>query len=345
MKLEQIINQLTPANKKLAEVLIQQLAQQQGLQVSGNVTLPDPLDSLPLWVAWLKAAGKAPRTINLYKYVAQIYLKEDSHPTTLSVEAWAATRLETVSASRVSATIKALKSLFKYLVQHGLWDANPVANMVLVKGTQKEIECPSDEAILKLFNAKLRGEVNDRKFKVMLFLLINTGLRIDEANSLRRSLINLRLLEITVLGKGNKERIVPISEYVVGLLDSYMANNPTESPYLFPGNTKTGYWAQDSFRITLHHLCKKIGIKQIRPHQLRHYFATRTLEHGAKLEVISKILGHASVGITVSTYRHVQQREFHEEHEKHDPLTQLGAVPRLPVGRGEVIEGEVIEEK
>lgn len=344
MKLEQMLEQLNPANRKLAEVLLMQLAQQQGLQFNGEVELPPPIDSIPLWVVAMKNVGGSPRTIVMYEYEVRNYLKNDPVPTTLSVQAWVAKRLESVSPSTVNTTLKALKSLFKYLTEYGLWDINPVARLGLVKETTKEVECPSNEAILKLFDYKLTRKKDDQKFKTMLFMLVNTGLRITEACSIRRTLINLATHEVKVLGKGNKERSVPISGYVAALLETYIEQNPTESPYLFDSDAKRGYWSDSGFRKELAHACKKLGIKHIRPHQLRHYFATRTLEHGAKLDVISRILGHESVGITAKTYRHIQSKEFHEEHDKHDPLKQLSAErPMLPAGKKEVIEGEYTE--
>ena len=88
--------------------------------------------------------------------------------------------------------------------------------------------------------------------------------------------------------------------------------------------------------------CQKLGIRRLHPHQLRHFFATTTLEHGAKLEVISKILGHSSVAITADIYRHVQNKEFHSEHTLHNPLDRLGIMPQLPPG-GETVEGEFKE--
>jgi len=331
----------------MAEALIHQLAQQQGLDVDGNgdVELPDPLDSVGLWVAWMKGIGRSERTIHLYERDVRQYLAVDPHPTPLTLEAWAAKRLDTVSPARVSSQQKSLKSLFKYLFERGLWSMNPTSKMTLIKEPRREIECPSDDAIMKLFGMKLKQDRHEQKFKTMLFLLINTGLRIEEACSMRRPLINLEQHEVTVLGKGNKERTVPISGYVAGLLEAFMDTHPTDSPYLFPGNTKTGYWDSGGFRDSLALACKRLGIRHIHPHQLRHYFATRTLEHGAKLEVISKILGHADVGITVKVYRHIQAKEFHAEHEAHDPLTQLPNRPLLTTGQKEVIEGTVIDEK
>ena len=75
-------------------------------------------------------------------------------------------------------------------------------------------------------------------------------------------------------------------------------------------------------------MCHKVGITPITPHQLRHYFATYALKDGAKLEVVSHILGHASVAITADTYRHISRSEMHEELQAHGPLSRV-TPPRL----------------
>ena len=79
-------------------------------------------------------------------------------------------------------------------------------------------------------------------------------------------------------------------------------------------------------------MCHKVGCMEITPHQLRHYFATYALKDGAKLEVVSRILGHASVAITADTYRHVSRSEMHEELQAHGPLSHVAPPRLLPEG-------------
>lgn len=340
MRLQDIIDQLTPANKRLAETLIIQLAERDGVDVNGHKgeELPDPITSIPLWVAQMKTQGKSPRTIGGYEKDARRYLEQDPHPTTISIQTHIAKRLETVTAARVSSIQKALKSLFKFLKKAGLWHINPCEDMELIKEGTKEIECPTDDEILILIGAKLHRAKDEVKYKVMLLLLVNTGLRLTEACSIERKRIDVPLKEIRVIGKGNKERIIPISDPIAMLLKQFMEQTPTTSPYLFPGNTTTGHWDISGFEKTLEAVCRNTGIKRLHPHQLRHYFATRMLEDGAKLEVVSRMLGHANVSITASVYRHIKLQEFHDELAAHNPLDKL---PKLLMGG--TTEGEFKE--
>ena len=82
-------------------------------------------------------------------------------------------------------------------------------------------------------------------------------------------------------------------------------------------------------------MCHKVGIRPITPHQLRHYFATCALKDSAKLEVISRILGHTSMAITADTYRHVTRSEMHEDLQAHGPLSRVVPPRLLPEGETE----------
>lgn len=336
MNLAQVIDQLSPANRKLAEEIIAQLAERDGIKIAKG-DLPNPIESAPLWVAAMQGNGKSPHTIRMYEADVKAYLAKDPQPTAMTIQGYVAARLKQVTAARVNSEQKALKSFFTYAYKHGLWHTNPTADMGLVREQSKEIECPTPDEVKALIGHRLRRKNDDDKFKVMLMLLVNTGLRMEEACSVRRARIDLDNLEVKVVGKGNKERTVPISAFVAAALDAYMQKYPTKTPYLFPASTASGFWSHSGFYKALSLACKMLGIRQLHPHQLRHFFATATLEHGAKLEVISKILGHSSVAITADVYRHIALKEYHEEHAKHDPLARLGP-PLLP--QGQIINGE-----
>ena len=103
-----------------------------------------------------------------------------------------------------------------------------------------------------------------------------------------------------------------------------MEKNPQvqRGDYLFPSNSKRGYQWRHNLEKSFRRLCQRLDIPRITPHMLRHYFATYALRNGAKLEVISKILGHSSIAITADVYRTVRQEEVREEHKRFSPLAQ-----------------------
>jgi integrase len=99
-----------------------------------------------------------------------------------------------------------------------------------------------------------------------------------------------------------------------------MERRPSDSPFVFPGNGKLGYAEIYNIEKTLRRACKRAGVRPFSPHGLRHFYATEMLKKGAKLEVVGRILGHASIGVTADIYRHVRTDEMHEEHIKYAPM-------------------------
>ncbi len=346
MVIAEIIKQLSPRSRKLAESFIVTLAEQDGIHCSLENSYKAPLESMPLWTAFLLTEGKSEGTIKTYEHCARGVLKRVADPTYMNLQAYFAQRLKEVSDDQVNSEQKAIRSLFKYLYKNNLYGCNPTEDIKPIRPHDAIVECPDPDVVWKLFNVKLLRPRDTLNYRVMLFLLINTGLRITEACSLRKDYIDWRNLRLRVIGKGDKERLVPISDIVARLLKGHIEQSEyPDSPYVFPGETKTGYWDTSGFRGELTTACKQAEIKHIHPHQLRHLFATMALEDGAKLEVISKILGHADVGITAKVYRHVSAKEFSLEHAKHNPLALApdSITNPLMLTDGKTVEGEARE--
>lgn len=220
-----------------------------------------------------------------------------------------------MSPARVTTERKALKSLFSYLVEAGLWDYNPVAHTRRIPNKRRERELPSEEDIQILLHAHTYRKRDEAKFKMVVVLLLDCGLRISEAASIRKANIDFGRLEIKVRGKGDKERIVDISPMTAKLLKAYLAQDG-KSEWLFPSNNKLGYLDIRSYEKSMRRVCRKLGIK-ITPHQLRHAFATYSLKAGARLEIISKLLGHSSISTTADIYTHWGREDLKREHERY----------------------------
>jgi len=326
--------QLSPANQELAMNLIRQLAEREGINValSPAMGLQVPAEGIDIWVAKLQIERYSPRTIKRYRWAVERYLEQDPFPTSMSIREYLARRLKEVSPALTSFERKALKSLFDFLHEEGLWNTNPVNGIKPIPVSFRERRLPSEEAVQKLLQAKHYRKQDTAKFRLLVALLLDTGLRVSEAAGILKKDIDIENLEIRVIGKGDKERVVPISPVTVGLIGEYLtAFDRQDSPYLFPTVSRTGYWDYTGIEKMMSRTCKRLGIEHITPHQLRHFFATYALKDGAKLEVISRILGHASVGITADIYRHVGREEIHLEHRRHGPLSQMLAL--LPEGR------------
>lgn len=332
----QALQQMSPANQDLIIQMVQSLAEREGIRIahSGTMGLTTPTEGISLWEIMLTQERYSPRTITMYVQTVSKYLKEDPTPTTLSIRAYLAKRLKERSSAMVANELKALRSFFTYLYKEGLWIVNPVNGIKSIPVTYRKRECPEPETVLTILRSKPTHKDHLLKFRMMTVILVGTALRITEASSIERANIHLRNLEITVMGKGRKERVVPIDGMVATMLKTYMEAYPTDSRYLFPAEGGgNGFWSGYPYRKTLSRICKREGLPHTTPHQLRHFYATYALMHGAKLEVISRILGHASVAITLDIYRHVGMKEVHETHETFSPFSQMQK--QLPQGREE----------
>ena len=253
-------------------------------------------------------------------------MQHDPNPTHLSIEAFIAKRFDEVSSSRVASERKALRSFFKFLYTNGLIPVDPTANLESFRVTYDERELPSREDITTLLQSECYRKKDTTKFRTMTILLANTGLRLGEACAIKKANIRFDSLEIKVMGKGRKQRVVPISEYVAQVLKAWVKQDG-HSEWLFPANNAQGYWDKGSFEKTFKQQCRHCGVKPFTPHALRHYFATHCLRNGARLEVVSRLLGHASIAITADIYTHIDREEIHETHQRFAPFAKLVLAP------------------
>ena len=190
-----------------------------------------------------------------------------------------------------------------------------------------EISCKEIEQILN--NIKIDTPAGYRN-RVILELLYATGMRISELSNLNFSNLNLAENEITVMGKGAKERIVLISSRAKDFLQKYIDNvrfmvveggtppqQNEDSPVFI---NKTGYRLQtQSVRTAINDIVKKIQLpKKVTPHVFRHSFATKLLENGADLRVVQELLGHASISNT-QIYTHISTERLKEVYDKSHP--------------------------
>lgn len=155
---------------------------------------------------------------------------------------------------------------------------------------------------------------------VLLELLYATGLRVSELVSLRRSAVMRDTSYLTVVGKGSKERIVPLNDRTRDAIKAYLPSLPP-GPFLFPAGGAEGYLSRQVFARDLKGLAARAGISSTRiaPHVLRHAFASHLLAGGADLRVVQMLLGHADIS-TTQIYTHVLDEKLRDLVETHHPL-------------------------
>lgn len=182
--------------------------------------------------------------------------------------------------------------------------------------TEREVEA--------LLDAPHENQLLGQRDRCMLETLYATGLRVSELVGLTVSQVNLRQGVVRVMGKGGKERLVPLGEEATSSLESYLSGSRTEilgrrrSDALFITN-RGGAMTRQAFWYLIKRYALKVGIDtHLSPHTLRHAFATHLLNNGADLRVVQILLGHSDIS-TTQIYTHVARSRLRELHAQHHP--------------------------
>lgn len=220
--------------------------------------------------------------------------------------------------------VSGLRTFFHFLAREKYVAANPFSSVDLPKSGRKLPVALSEKEVNSLLATPAVASPINRRNQAMLFLLYATGLRVSELVQLPLSAINLSACFIRVLGKGNKERLIPFSLSAKEKIEEYIQlSRPLilkgrRSNYLFVTSrgscmTRLRYWQ------ILRDTARAVGItKEISPHMLRHSFATHLLTHGADLRTVQMMLGHADIA-TTQVYTHIDQDRLKNIHKKFHP--------------------------
>lgn len=228
-----------------------------------------------------------------------------------------------MQARSINRKISSLKSYFKYSLQQGLLQENPMKKVVSPK-TSRRLPVIVEQAKMEVLLADMPGETDSfsswRDFLV-LELLYGTGIRLSEAIGLKESDLRLDSGTIKVLGKRNKERIIPITGGLAGLLRSYIIVKQREgfqSDQLLLTDKGLPAYPKLIYSIVKNHLGTVSTMKKRSPHVLRHSYATHLLDNGAELNAIKELLGHSNLAAT-QVYTHNSIERLKEVYRKAHP--------------------------
>lgn len=220
--------------------------------------------------------------------------------------------------------LSAVRGLFQYLLRENRISADPSALIELPKQGKPLPKSLSEQDVERLLAAPDIDDPIGLRDRAMLELLYACGLRVSELVGVTTHDINLRQGVVRLLGKGSKERLVPMGEAAVAWLQRYarearplLLKSP-DDPILFPSNRGEQMTRQTFWHRIKHHV-RVAGIQaQVSPHTLRHAFATHLLNHGADLRVVQLLLGHSDLS-TTQIYTHVARHRLQELHRQHHP--------------------------
>lgn len=231
--------------------------------------------------------------------------------------------LSDLAPTTVSHNISSLKTFYSYFLKQVRISNNPTDG---IKSPKLGIHLPTyltiDE-VNKLLDIEVTDAFSSRN-KAILELMYATGLRISEVISLEFKNVDYDECIIRVMGKGSKERIVPVNDYAIKYLKEYIDNYRPElvkneiNNYIFLNNHGRMLTRQGIFKMIKNYAALKNIKKTIGPHTLRHTFATHLLENGADLRVIQELLGHSDIS-TTQIYTHLTKEALHNEYKKYFP--------------------------
>lgn len=229
--------------------------------------------------------------------------------------------------------LSAFRQFFRFLLSEGVRDDDPSAAIDSPRQGRSLPKYLSEEEVERLLAAaKQRPGADGVRLNALMEILYATGLRVSELVGLPLSALSRDEGMLVVLGKGGKERIVPLTETAMEALDAYAivresylprGRRAAASPWLFPSRSREGHLTRVRFAQLLKQLAMDAGVEpgKVSPHVLRHSFASHLLAHGADLRSLQQMLGHADIG-TTQIYTHVLDARLKALVERAHPLAK-----------------------
>jgi integrase/recombinase XerD len=286
----------------------------------------------------LSAARLAPRTVEAYRRdLAHLATWLDRSPATADADDLARyvaqLRADGMAATTIARRLAAIRSFFRHQVLVGARDDNPAAQVELPKRRRALPRTLSPGEVERILDAAMGTTPLAMRDRALVELLYGGGLRVSEATGLDKNSVDLENRFVRCIGKGNKERVVPIGRPAVDALRRYLAHGrahlerqPRMELFL---NARGGPLTRAGVFLILRKLAEKAGLEpgRVHPHLLRHSFATHLLEGGADLRAVQEMLGHADLA-TTELYTHVSDRRRRELYFQAHPHARRQAATR-----------------
>ncbi|RNI33161.1 integrase [Rufibacter immobilis] len=277
----------------------------------------------------------SPHTITSYQtdlhqfqeYLQEVYQLEDLKVADHAIiRSWVVTLVQKELDSRtIHRKIASLRSYYRFLVQRGLLETNPTLRIKAPKLAKKLPAFIPEDAFTQLLDqSEFTTDFKGQRERLILELLYGTGMRLAELTTLQLEDINLAASTLKVLGKGNKERILPLNASLINALSHYLqlrsATFPNNnSSFLFVTDKEAPLYPKYVYRVVKKYISTVSTANKNSPHVLRHSFATHLLNRGADLGAIKDLLGHASLAATqVYTHNSIEKLKaiFEKAHPK-----------------------------
>jgi integrase/recombinase XerD len=291
---------------------------------------PGPIDRF-LDAVWMER-GLSPNTLAAYRAdlsALERWLEEHElhleHAQRGDILAFMAARVQAGARPRSTARqLSSFRRFYRHLVREGALREDPTAQIAMPKVGRSLPKSLMEEEVEALLAAPAVSDPLGHRDRTMLEVLYATGLRVSELVSLKLGQVNLNQGVLRIVGKGDRERLIPLGEEAVQWVQQFLQGPRVEillerqTDYLFP--TRRGdRMTRQAFWHIIKRYARKAGIdKELSPHTLRHAFATHLLNHGADLRVVQMLLGHSDLS-TTQIYTHVARERLKDLHSQHHP--------------------------
>lgn len=236
----------------------------------------------------------------------------------------AALKQESLATSSVARILSAMRGWYRFLVRERVLEGSPLREVAVARRPVRLPKTLTRSEVTALLELPVRDRVEDQRDRVMVELLYASGLRVSELVGLTLSQVDLNLGCLRVVGKGTKERLVPMGQTAQDLLREYLDHirpvllKRRSTRVLFVSRRGQGLTRQACWKLLLQR-ARRAGIaKSISPHMLRHSFATHLLEGGADLRAVQTMLGHADIA-TTQIYTHIERSRLKHVHKQFFP--------------------------
>lgn len=230
-----------------------------------------------------------------------------------------------IEARSINRKIACLRSFYKFCLKQEAIEKDPMVKIKVLK-TKKKLPHFVHEADMTrlLDHVEFENDLEGCRNRLIIELFYGTGIRLSELIGLKEAQLNLGERTIKVIGKRNKERVIPFSKSIVAVIESYLtARNrevePKKHGYLFVGNSGDPLYPMMVYRLVRKYLDKFTSVEKRSPHVLRHSFATHLLNKGAEINAVKDLLGHTSLAATqVYTHNSMEKlkKVFDQAHPK-----------------------------
>lgn len=229
--------------------------------------------------------------------------------------------LKARSAARL---LSSVRRLYRYLVRENLLQTDPSRDIDMPRQGRKLPNALSERQVEALLAAPDTDQALGRRDRAMLEVMYATGLRVSELVALKLHQLNLRQGVVRIVGKGGRERLVPLGEEALSWLQAYLDTDRSRildgrvSDFVFPSRRGASMTRQNFWYLIKRYARQADVPATLSPHGLRHAFATHLLNHGADLRVVQLLLGHSDLS-TTQIYTHVARLRLKSLHAEHHP--------------------------